>query len=165
MAIAIDEGTAIAEQVNEHLQTYLAAKLTALESEYLTDPITIEPLPLSNYHLNQVQVPPNFPLVCTYSESTDKLPQGVGAQQEDFEYHYLVVALAVTANQQEDRIKRYASRLLRAFQEILHEHSTLTGQISYLFLLRKAYLPLIVLDSALLQEAQLHLMTASVREF
>ena len=164
MAIIPTDVSTIAEEINTYLQDNLAAKLATLNAEY-NDGITLTVIPTRNYHLCELSQVPAYPLVCTIPDPTEMIPEGVGATSEDFEYHRFVIALALTATKGEDALKRRAVRMLRAFQEILEEHRTLGDQIEYLHTLRKNYNPLMTAESALVQEAQLEILTASVEEW
>ncbi len=143
----------VADQVNTTLKTYLPAKLNTLDTEY-NDGIVLEDIPNDNYFIAELQKRPSYPLLCTIPDRTDQVPFS-GEASYEIEYHYLTLALALTANSGEDVLKRRVTRTLRAIGEVLDTYFTLGDTVEEVLQLERQYAPLMVgRENMLLQEGQ-----------
>ncbi len=145
----------VADQINTTLKSYLPAKLDTLDTEY-NDGIVLQDVLARNYFIAELQHPPGFPLVCTIPDRTDMAPF-TGEATYEIEYHYLTIAVALTANSGEDALKRRVTRTLRAIAEVLDTYYTLGDTVEYVLPLEKQYAPLMAGENMLLQEGQLQI--------
>lgn len=143
----------VADKLVTTLRTALPAKLDTLDTEY-NDGIVLEDIPTDNFFISERQKLPGFPLLCVIPESTDLNPFS-GEFRYSIEYHNLTLAIALTANEDEDTLKKRALRTIRGVEEVLLSDRTLGGSVDDVLLIAKGYAPMLSNGNALLQEAQL----------
>jgi len=143
----------VADKIVAQLRTSLAGVLTGLEVEY-ADGVDLEVIPNSHFFISERQKLPAFPLVCVIPDNTDALPFS-GEVRYDIEYHYLTVAVARTANKDEDTLKRQTLRTVRGIEEVFLDHRTLGGSVDDVLILTKEYGPLLTAQDSMLQEGQI----------
>lgn len=141
----------VADKLVAKLRASLPAKLDSLDSEY-ADGITLEDIPTDNYFISERQKMPGFPLLCVIPERSD--PSNAEFRYS-IEYHDLTLAIALTANEDEDTLKRRTLRTIRGVEEVLLDDRTLGGSVDDVLIGQKMYAPMLSNGNALLQEAQL----------
>jgi hypothetical protein len=145
----------VADRIVACLKANLSAKLIALDIEY-DDTITLEHVAADNFYITEVRLPAGFPLVCVIPDRTDNHPSD-GFERYDIQTHSLTIAVAVTANQGEDKLKRMCLRTVRAIDEVLMTDSTLQEAVDSVIAIDKQYGPLLISGDAMMQEAQLRI--------
>lgn len=150
----------VADQIVTTLQTYMAAKVAALNAEY-ADGITLEDVPTDNYLISETAKPPGFPLICVIPDTTDHHPTD-GEARYGIETHDLTIALGVVANEGESALKRRAIRMARAVHEILGTYRTLLGTVDDIVVQRTGYDEMLGASNMLLQQAQIQVQAITM---
>ena len=136
----------VADRINAVLQAAWPAKRLADS--------TLPAIPTHHYSICELRQVPGFPMVSTIPNYTDLMALS-GEQRYGIEYHHLTIALALTSTKGEESLRQLSTRTLKAIQQILAADFTLGATVNAVVQLRKEYSPLMVGDSALLQESQL----------
>ena len=142
----------VADILVTQLKSDLTAKLTGMVISY-GDSVDLEAIPTDNYFVSERRKVPGYPFVAVIPEDADFRPD-TGEARYNFGYHTLTVAIARTANADEDVLKRQVSRTVRAVEEVILEHVTLSGSVDECRLLNHQFGPMMAGPNSMLQEAQ-----------
>ncbi len=142
----------VADTLVEQFKASLPAKLTTVEASY-DDGVSLEDIPAKNYFVSERRKVPGYPFIAVIPEEADARPD-TGEARYNMEYHTLTVAIARTANADEDVLKRQVSRTVRAVEEVILEHVTLSASVDECRLLNHQFGPMMAGPNSMLQEAQ-----------
>ena len=142
----------VADTLVTQLKSDLAAKFTELQASY-DDGVELKSIPTANYFVSERRKVPGYPFIAVIPEEADAMPD-TGQARYNMEYHTLTIAIARTANADEDVLKRQVSRTVRAVEEVILEHVTLSGSVDECRLLNHQFGPMMAGPNAMLQEAQ-----------
>jgi len=144
----------VADRIVTELKARLPAQLDALDTEY-NDGMVLEDVGTDYYFVAEQRKLPGFPMVCVIPETTS-IPAN-GEDNYGIERHRLTVAVAVSVNEDPDKLKRRTARYIRAFQEVFLDYRTLSGSVTDITCGEKVFLPLMAGGNAILQEGQLNI--------
>lgn len=145
----------VADRIVTELKARLPAQLDALDTEY-NDGMVLEDVGTDYYFVAEQRKLPGFPMVCVIPETT-AIPTN-GEDNYGIERHSLTVAVAVSVNEDPDKLKRRTARYIRAFQEVFLDYRTLSGSVTDVSCGEKVFLPLMAGGNAILQEGQLNIV-------
>ena len=140
----------VADRIVAQMQTSLSAKLTSLQTEY-NDGISLPAIPNGRMFVAEKQILPALPMLAVLPDRTDAVPFS-GESRYDIEYHYLTVAVMDGGAIDEERLKRRTARYVRAVEEVCIDNRTLSGSVTDMMVIEKAYAPLLASKTGLAQE-------------
>ena len=142
----------VADRIVAELKARLPAQLDALDTEY-NDGVVLEDGGTDYYFVAEQRKLPGFPMICVIPESG--VPGVSGEDNYGIERHHLSIAVAVSVNEDPDKLKRRTARYIRAFQEVFLDYRTLSGSVTDITCGEKVFLPMMAGGNAILQEGQL----------
>lgn len=143
----------VADKLIVQLKASMTQMMSSLTTEY-ADGVALDAIPTDNYFIAEHRKIPGYPFIAVIPDETDMVPFS-GEGNYNIEYHDLMISVIRTNNIDEDLLKRQVLRTVRAVEEVLLNHRTLSGSVDDCLIMRKSYGPMFSAGNSLLQEGQL----------